>query len=68
MAVYCAEDNCTECRGILVRVYRELRAAGYDDPKAFQSAVRVLELRHPGHDGDYYLGLAAQWIAAEAEN
>jgi len=65
---HCLEESCTGCRSILLRVYRELRAAGYDDPKAFESAVRVLELRHPGHGREHYRGLTAQWIAAEAEN
>ena len=66
--VICSEDHCTECSGIVLRTYSELRDLGYDDPKAFQSAVRVLKLRHPGHTHDYYLGLAAKWIAAASES
>jgi hypothetical protein len=61
----CAERLC-QCRGILLRTYKELRAAGYDDRNAFQAAIHVLTLRHPGHERDYYSGLAAQWIEADA--
>jgi hypothetical protein len=68
LAQLCSNDHCTECRGILVRTYRELRGAGYGDEKAFLAAVHVLELRHPGHTRDYYTRLSAQWIEAEAEN
>jgi hypothetical protein len=50
----------------LLRTYKELRAAGYDDRNAFQAAIHVLTLRHPGHERDYYSGLAAQWIEAAA--
>jgi len=61
------QDECTECRGILLRVYRELREAGYSDSKAFQSAVRVMELRHPGRERGYTLYVVATWIAAESD-
>lgn len=67
MAQLCSNDHCTECRGILVRTYRELRGTGYGDEKAFLAAVHVLELRHPGHTRDYYARLTAQWIEAETE-
>jgi hypothetical protein len=63
----CAEQLC-QCKSILVRTYNELRAAGYGDHSAFQAATHVLTLRHPGHDRDYYSGLAAQWIEAETPN
>jgi hypothetical protein len=65
---FCSDQHCTECRSILLRTYRELRAGGYGDEKAFQAATHVLALRHPGHDRDYYVGLAAQWIEAEVPN
>ena len=66
MSQLCAEQLC-QCRGILVRTYNELRAAGYDDRHAFEAATHVLTLRHPGHDRNYYSGLAAQWIEAGAK-
>jgi len=63
--ILCSDEICTECRGIITRVYEDLRLSGYGDRDAFASAVRVLELRHPGHDKEHYVGLAAEWIAAE---
>jgi hypothetical protein len=42
----------TECRGIVTRVYEGLRLSGHSDRDAFASAVRVLELRHPGQRPD----------------
>jgi hypothetical protein len=63
--VECAEDACTECERIVLRVYCELRRAGYDDRRAFQSAMHVLELRHPGHERDYYRARADHMIAPE---
>jgi len=59
-------DVCTECRGIITRVYEDLRLAGHGDRDAFASAVRVLELRHPGQDKEHYLSLAAEWLADES--
>jgi hypothetical protein len=47
-------EDCDECARIVVRTYRELRNADYSDRDAFISAVRVLELRHPGHDRWFY--------------
>ena len=66
MTQLCADRLC-QCRGILLRTYSELRAAGYDDRNAFQAAAHVLTLRHPGHDRDYYSALAAKWIEAETD-
>ena len=66
MTQLCADRLC-QCRGILLRTYSELRAAGYDGPNAFQAATHVLMLRHPGHDRDYYSALAAQWIGADGD-
>ena len=63
----CAEETCTECSTIVVRAYRELRSGGYGDRAAFDSALRVLKLRHPGHDEAYYRSRTAEWIAAAAE-
>jgi len=62
LAGFCDEEPCTECRGILLRTYTELRASGCGDEHAFDAAVRVLALRHPGHDHGYYAGRAAEWI------
>jgi hypothetical protein len=60
--VRCAQEPCTECRDIVVRVYDELRRAGSGDRSAFQSALHVLKLRHPGHGPTYYRDKAAHWI------
>jgi hypothetical protein len=63
-----AEVDCTECKGIVTRTYRELRDTGYDDRDAFLSAARVLELRHPGHDRYYYFLRIGQWLGDECES
>ena len=63
--VRCEDVSCTESEGIVARTYRELRDTGYSDRDAFLSAVRVLELRHPGHDRSYYFLRIAQWLGAE---
>ena len=63
--ILCSDEVCTECRGIITRVYEDLRRAGHNDRAAFASAVHVLELRHPGHDKGHYLNLVAEWIVAE---
>jgi hypothetical protein len=54
MRVSCEDEICTQCQGIVTRTYRELVDAGDSDRDAYLSAVRVLELRHPGHVRDYY--------------
>ena len=67
----CDVENCEECARIVVRAYRELRHADYSDRDAFISAVRVLELRHPGRDRwSYFLTVAralgndaSEWLA-----
>ena len=64
--IRCVETACTECEGIVARTYRELREAGYPDRDAFVAAVRVLELRHPGHDRQYYFLRIAQWLGSDA--
>ena len=63
--ILCSDEVCTECQGIVLSVYGELRRLGRGDRDAFASAIRVLELRHPGHDRGHYIDLAAKWIAAE---
>jgi hypothetical protein len=63
--VRCEDRACTECEGIVARAYHELRDTGYSDRDAFLSAVRVLELRHPGHERYYYFRRVAQWLGAE---
>jgi hypothetical protein len=62
----CENEDCTKCEGIVARSYRELRNAGYSDREAFFSTVRVLELRHPGHEKYYYFGRVAQWRGADS--
>ncbi len=62
--IFCPEEHCTECRDIVVRVYRELRRSGEADRAAFKSALHVLELRHPGRGAAYYREKAAHWIDA----
>ena len=65
--ILCSDEVCTDCRGIITRVYEDLRRAGDNDRAAFASAVRVLELRHPGQDKEHYVNLVAEWIAAEID-
>jgi hypothetical protein len=61
-----SDENCTECRGIIARTYRELLESGESDRHAYLSAVRVLQLRHPGHDPNYYFLRVANWLASES--
>lgn len=61
----CKEEVCTDCKAIVRRAYRELLENGDSDRDAYLSAVRVLELRHPGHDRSYYFLRVAQWLGAE---
>ena len=63
--ILCSDEVCSECHSIVANVYNELRRLGHGDRAAFASAVHVLELRHPGHNRDHYIDLAAKWIAAE---
>jgi hypothetical protein len=58
--------GCDECARIVVRTYRELRQADYSDRDAFISAVRVLELRHPGHDRGLYFRSVARALGNDA--
>jgi hypothetical protein len=60
----CGEEDCAECANVVVRTYRELRMADYSDRDAFISAVRVLELRHPGHDQWFYFRNVARALGA----
>jgi hypothetical protein len=60
--VHSEEVSCTECEGVISRTYRELMNRGYSDRDAFFSAVRVLELRHPGRHRDHYFLQVAQWL------
>jgi hypothetical protein len=62
---HCADENCNECEGIIQRTYHELLDTGQSDRHAYLSAVRVLELRHPGHDPNYYFLRVARWLASE---
>lgn len=64
--IHCAEDSCTECERIVLRVYCELRRAGYAERQAFDSAMHVLELRHPGHSYDYYRARTSGMISPAA--
>jgi hypothetical protein len=63
--IRCADENCTDCRSIVERVYNELRRSGENDRAAFEAALHVLKLRHPGHGADYYRERAAAWIDAD---
>ena len=58
-------QGCSECARVVVRTYRELRQADYSDRDAFMSAVRVLELRHPGHDRWFYFRTVARALGNE---
>jgi len=61
----CMEEACTECERIVLRTYCELRRAGYDDRAAFDSAMHVLQLRHPGHGPAYYRERTARMISPQ---
>jgi hypothetical protein len=61
----CDNESCDECASVVVRAYRELRKANYSDRDAFMSAVRVLELRHPGHNRWFYFRSVARALGAE---
>ncbi len=60
-------DDCTECESTVTRAYRELRSKGWSDRDAFLSAVRMLELRHPGQERNVYLLKLAQWLGTDRE-
>jgi hypothetical protein len=62
----CGKEDCEECERIIVRTYRELRASDYSDRDAFISAVRVLELRHPGHARSYYFRRVARALGTDS--
>ena len=62
----CGEEDCEECARVVVRTYRELRMADHSDRDAFISAVRVLELRHPGHDQWFYFRNVARALGNES--
>jgi hypothetical protein len=62
----CDTEGCVECARIVVRTYRELRNADYSDRDAFISAVRVLELRHPGHDRWFYFRNVARALGNDS--
>jgi hypothetical protein len=57
------KEFCGACRQVIVRTYREMRAHGQDDPEAFQVALNVLVLRHPGRRIDACASDAARWIS-----
>ncbi len=65
--VHCFSDDCTECKGIVTRAYSELRGKGSSDRDAFFSAVRVLELRHPGKERNVYFLKVAHWLGTNPE-
>lgn len=61
----CENEGCEECAAVVVRTYHELRKVDYSDRDAFMSAVRVLELRHPGHDRWFYFRNVARALGNE---
>jgi len=61
----CYSEHCSDCEKIVTRAYRELRSKGQSDREAFLSAVRVLEIRHPGEDRNSYFLRVAQWLGTE---
>ena len=63
--VACPEENCSDCQGVIVRTYDELMDSGVSDRNAYLSAVRVLKLRHPGHEPNYYFLQVAQWLGGK---
>lgn len=65
--VPCFDAGCIECREIVTRAYRELRSRGSSDREAFLSAVRVLEIRHPGEDRNSYFLRVAQWLGTSSQ-
>jgi hypothetical protein len=60
----CFDNDCS-CEAVVLRTYRDLRDKGCTDRDAFLSTVRVLELRHPGHDRNYYFLQIANWLGCE---
>jgi hypothetical protein len=64
----CVKEDCDECERVVVRTYRELRAADYSDRDSFISAVRVLELRHPGHERYYYFLRVARALGSDSSS
>ena len=63
----CIDEECTECAAIVTRAYRELRVLGRTDREAFLSAVRVLEIRHPGEERGTYFLKVAHWLGMDRE-
>ena len=63
----CFDEDCTECEGIVTRAYHELRGKGCSDRDAFLSAVRVLQLRHPGDDQLHYFLQVGKWLGTECQ-
>jgi len=59
-------EDCAECADIVTRTYSELRARGYTDKEAFLSAVRVLELRHPGSNRYEYFRRVASLLGGQS--
>jgi len=66
--VICDEGYCGECGDVIARAYSELRDKGYSDRDAFMSAVKLLELRHPGHERYYYFRCAAQLLGGKRQS
>jgi len=66
--VICDEVYCGECGDVIARAYSELRDKGYSDRDAFMSAVKLLELRHPGHERYYYFRCAAQLLGGKRQS
>ena len=62
--VACDERGCSECGDVIARTYRELLSNGYSDRDAFIFCVNMLELRHPGHERNYYFSCAAKLLGA----
>lgn len=57
--------GCDECRAVVVRAYRELRAQGIDEESALRSALRVLFLRHPERQAEDIAAVASAWLFGE---
>jgi hypothetical protein len=61
------EEFCGTCREVVLRTYREMRAAGRDDRASFRAALHVLVLRHPERGFETCRSEAADWIAEACE-
>ena len=60
-----ADEFCERCQVVVKRAYGSMRLAGRNDRSAFDAAVRVLSLRHPGHPSDQYKRVVSDWLYGE---